>query len=220
MYTGCLLFMVDWINFKMSSNQSFEAWQTILWKLVGTEIGASTSSTCSVMLFQNRMRICTCKSTPETAAIFATDNPQPFSYITFILSIAVEIRLFHAQDLSYFQKKYFVKHYTLVCSRNQRSNKQIQQVKWLIYCKLCNAFSRHTGFGWMGLFFFPASSVVLCFRQVTKTALITHQCYSCCWTLLTQHQGIFCFSLGLYNWTLWTTLNKVIFKSRWCHAQP
>lgn len=198
----------------MSSNQSVEAWQTILWKLVGTEIGASISSTCSVLPFKNRMRICTCKSIPETAAIFATDNPQPFSYITFILSTAVEIRLLHAQDLSYFQKKYFVKHYILFCSRNQRSNKQIQQVKWLIYCKLCNAFSRCTGFGWMGLFFFPAASVVLCFRLVTNRALITQERCSCCWTLLTQHQGIFCFSLGLYSQTPWTTLTKVIFQSR------
>jgi len=38
--------------------------------------------------------------------------------------------------------------------------------------------------------------MVLCFRLVTKTAVITHQCFRCCLTVLTQCQGVLCFSVS------------------------
>lgn len=41
----------------------------------------------------------------------------------------------------------------------------------------------------MELTFFVAACVVLCFAFVAKATLVTHQCFGCCWTTLTQHQG-------------------------------
>lgn len=49
----------------------------------------------------------------------------------------------------------------------------------------------------MELVFFTVSCRVLdlsCFGLVTKTGLITHQSFICCWTVLVQHQGLLRFS--------------------------
>lgn len=46
----------------------------------------------------------------------------------------------------------------------------------------------------MELIFFLAAHIVLCFVFLTKTQLLTHQGFSYCWTVLTQHQGHLCFS--------------------------
>lgn len=50
------------------------------------------------------------------------------------------------------------------------------------------------GFDWE-LFFFQTACMVLCFMIVTKTGLITHQCFSCCLAMFVQNQGHLCFSL-------------------------
>lgn len=47
----------------------------------------------------------------------------------------------------------------------------------------------------MGLVFFLAACGVLCFRPLTKTVMITHQCFSYGWTAPAQHRGHLCFSL-------------------------
>ena len=44
----------------------------------------------------------------------------------------------------------------------------------------------------MELIFFTAPHVVLCFRFVTETMLITH-CFSYCWGVFAQHQGLLLF---------------------------
>lgn len=49
------------------------------------------------------------------------------------------------------------------------------------------------GMEFMG--FFLASPVVLCFRFVSKTGVVRHQGFSCCWTVLAQHWGLLCFTL-------------------------
>lgn len=41
----------------------------------------------------------------------------------------------------------------------------------------------------MGLTFFRAALMVLCFASVAKMVLATHQCLSYCWTVLAQHQA-------------------------------
>lgn len=46
----------------------------------------------------------------------------------------------------------------------------------------------------MELIFFIVACRVLCFGLVTKTGLITHQCFICYWTVLAQHQGLLRFS--------------------------
>lgn len=46
-------------------------------------------------------------------------------------------------------------------------------------------FLGNTDIGWE-LIFFTAACMVR-----TKTALITHQCFSYCWAVLTEHQGLF-----------------------------
>lgn len=43
---------------------------------------------------------------------------------------------------------------------------------------------------WDGIIFFILAHMVLCFESAIKTVLITY-CFSCCWTGLTQPQGIF-----------------------------
>lgn len=51
------------------------------------------------------------------------------------------------------------------------------------------------------VFFLPAC-MVLCFAFVTKTILVTHQCFICCWTVLAQHQVFLLFPLcPLSEWT-------------------
>lgn len=47
----------------------------------------------------------------------------------------------------------------------------------------------------MELIFFIAAHMVLCLRFVTKTVLITHQCFGSCWTVLAQCQGFLCLLL-------------------------
>lgn len=37
------------------------------------------------------------------------------------------------------------------------------------------------------LIFFMAARMVLCFGFVTKTVLIAHQCFHCCWAVLAEH---------------------------------
>lgn len=49
------------------------------------------------------------------------------------------------------------------------------------------------------LIFFVAAHLVLCFRQVNKRVLITHQCLGYCWIGLAQHQRLLCFSLCLLS---------------------
>ena len=56
------------------------------------------------------------------------------------------------------------------------------------------------GLARMGLSFFAAARIMLCSGFVTKTALITHQCFAYCWTVLAQHQGLLCFSLCAFKW--------------------
>lgn len=46
------------------------------------------------------------------------------------------------------------------------------------------------GLAWLELIFFLAAGMVLCFGFVTKTMLITQQCFSCCWPVFAQHQGL------------------------------
>lgn len=43
------------------------------------------------------------------------------------------------------------------------------------------------------LIFFIAAHMVSSFRFVTKTVFIEHQCFSYCWTVLIQQQGLFYF---------------------------
>jgi len=43
------------------------------------------------------------------------------------------------------------------------------------------------------LIFFIVASMRLCFGFVLKTVLITQTCFSYCWAVLTQSQGLFCF---------------------------
>ena len=49
---------------------------------------------------------------------------------------------------------------------------------------------------WAGidLIFFPIASMGLCFGFVLETVLITQGCFRYCWAVLTQSQGLFCFS--------------------------
>lgn len=54
--------------------------------------------------------------------------------------------------------------------------------------------SQHRNKGLLGLVgmeltFFTAAHMVVGFRFVTKTALVTHQRFSYCWTVLAQYQG-------------------------------
>lgn len=61
----------------------------------------------------------------------------------------------------------------------------------LIYIGSC------TRLAGMELVFFTVSCGVQdlsCFGLVTKTGLITHQSFICCWTVLVQHQGLLRFS--------------------------
>ena len=46
------------------------------------------------------------------------------------------------------------------------------------------------GLAGMELIFFIEACMVLRFRFVTRTVLITHQCFSYCWTVLEPHQGL------------------------------
>jgi len=44
---------------------------------------------------------------------------------------------------------------------------------------------------WLGWTYLSSSQLVWCwFRLVTKTVLITHRCFSFCWTVLAQRQGL------------------------------
>jgi len=45
----------------------------------------------------------------------------------------------------------------------------------------------------MELIFFPIAGIVLCFGFRMRIMLITHRCFSCCYAVLTQSQGLFCF---------------------------
>ena len=44
------------------------------------------------------------------------------------------------------------------------------------------------------IIFFIVASMGLCFGFVLETVLITQGCFSCCWAVPTQSQGLFCFS--------------------------
>jgi len=46
----------------------------------------------------------------------------------------------------------------------------------------------------MELFFFTVADMGPCFEFVLETVLIIRGCFSCCWTVLTQSQGLFSFS--------------------------
>lgn len=57
---------------------------------------------------------------------------------------------------------------------------------------------------WLGwLIFFIAAHMVLYFGFVTKTVVITHQCFVYCWPVLAQHQGSLSFSLCPPQWEGW-----------------
>lgn len=59
------------------------------------------------------------------------------------------------------------------------------------------ANSAYTGFTWgwkIWLIFFIGEQTMLCFRLVTKTVLVTYQCFSCCWTVFAHRWGFLCFS--------------------------
>lgn len=45
------------------------------------------------------------------------------------------------------------------------------------------------GLAGMELTFFRVVGMVLCFRLVTETMLITHQFFSCCWAVFAQPKG-------------------------------
>jgi len=45
-----------------------------------------------------------------------------------------------------------------------------------------------------GLVFFMVASMGLCFGFVLETVLIIQGCCRYCWAMLTQSQGLFCFS--------------------------
>ena len=80
-----------------------------------------------------------------------------------------------------------------------------------------------TGSGLGGVIFLSSSYELLCFRFVTETVLVTHQCFSCCWTVLAQCQGLLFLAWPLlcskaegapevgrgYNWDSWPELTMM-----------
>ena len=83
------------------------------------------------------------------------------------------------------------------------------------------------------LIFFTAASVGLCFRFVLKTVLVTQGCFNYCQVVLTQGQGLFCFSpRSTSEWAggaqeagrghgqdSWPKLTTGISQTIWHHAQ-
>ena len=83
------------------------------------------------------------------------------------------------------------------------------------------------------LIFFIVANMGLCFGFVLKTVLIIQECFSYCWAVLTQSQGLCCFShhptseeaggaqeAGRgHSWDSWPQLTKGIFHTIWHHAQ-
>ena len=84
------------------------------------------------------------------------------------------------------------------------------------------------------LIFFIVVCTVLCFGFIMKTVLmITQRCFSYCWAVLTQSEGLFCFSpystseeagggqeAGRgHSQDSWPQLTKGIFQTIGCHAQ-
>ena len=73
---------------------------------------------------------------------------------------------------------------------------------------------------------------VLCFGFSMRIILITHWCFRCCWAVLTQSEGLFCFSphptseqsgdaqeAGRgHSQDSWPQLTRGIFHTIWCHA--
>ena len=73
----------------------------------------------------------------------------------------------------------------------------------------------------------------LWFGSVLRTVLITQGCFCYCWAVLTQSQGLFCFSHHTTSeevevvqeagrgrsWDSWPQLTKGIFHTIWRHAQ-
>ena len=83
------------------------------------------------------------------------------------------------------------------------------------------------------LIFFLVASMGLCFGFVLKTVFIIQGCFSYCWAVLTQSQGLFCSSphptseeaggaqeVGRgHSRDSWPQLTKGIFHTVWRHAQ-
>jgi len=81
--------------------------------------------------------------------------------------------------------------------------------------------------------FFAVASIGLCFTFVLKTVLISQGWFSHCWAVLTESQGLFCFSPhptskevgGVQevgrgcNWNSWPPLTKGTLHTIQCHAQ-
>lgn len=69
--------------------------------------------------------------------------------------------------------------------------------------------------------------MVVCFGFRISTSLITHQCFSCCWTVLTPTQGLFNCSYSLAikvsgrrkKQDRWPKMIERMFYTIWCHAQ-
>lgn len=75
-----------------------------------------------------------------------------------------------------------------VCKCYKLSVSSSTSVRGCTHCTRC-------GWDGMELILLPAAQTMLCFRSDTKAGLITEQCFSHCWTVLAQPQGLPCSSL-------------------------